>query len=467
MAHATHDAVTPKTRPFVSVLVVSAAAFLASLDLFIVIIAFPAVQSSFPDTGFATISWILNAYTVVYAAFLNPAGRLADRYGHRRLFLWGLAVFTLGSAACGLSGSFVALVAARVVQAFGAAMLTPSSLALLLASVTQERRPAAVSIWSAVGAAAAALGPPVGGLLVQFSWRWVFLVNVPIAVVAMAIGPWVLRKSNTTASGVPDLLGALCLVVGVGALVWAFIDVPVEGWHSVNVLVAVAVAVLTLLLVLMRSGRHPSPALDLVALRVGALWSSCLAMLFFTVAFGAMLLGNVLFLTEVWHQPPDIAGLWLAPGPIVVVVVSLAVAGPLVGRVGLGPVAAVGAALYGIGVALWLWRIGPTADYVGAFLPGQLLTGVGVGLVLPSLSAVVGIALPQHRWGAGSAMINTSRQVGIVLGTAAITVIYQPVVDLTAVRDGWMFLVGGACAAALTAGIAAFGWRNSAGQLPR
>ena len=129
------------------------------------------------------MSWILSGYTVVFAAFLNPAGRLGDRYGHRRIFLWGRAVFTLGSAACGLSGS----------------------LALLLAAVPASRRATAVQHLSAVGAMAAALGPPVGGLLVEFSWRWIFFVNVPLGLLALAVGPMVLVKTTTAGVGVPPM----------------------------------------------------------------------------------------------------------------------------------------------------------------------------------------------------------------------------------------------------------------------
>jgi len=282
--------------------VVSAAAFLASLDLFIVNIAFPDLRRAFGTADLGAMSWILNGYTLVFAAFLNPAGRLGDRYGHRRIFLCGLTVFTAGSAGCGLAGSFVMLVAFRVVQAFGAAMLMPSSLALLMATVPAARRAAAVSIWSAVGAMAAALGPPVGGLLVEFSWRWIFFVNVPLGLLALAAGPWVLAKSAATGAGVPDLFGALSLVLGVGTLVWALIELPTAGWSAAKVVVAAVIAGCAIALTVWRSLRHPSPALDVAAVRVLPMWSSCLALLLFAAAFGAMLLSSVMLLTTVWAK---------------------------------------------------------------------------------------------------------------------------------------------------------------------
>ena len=449
------------TRPAATLVVVSTAGFLASLDLFIVNIAFPEIRHSFGAADFGAMSWILNAYTLVFAAFMNPAGRLGDRYGHRRIFLTGLLVFTLGSTACGLSGSFVTLVAARAVQALGAAMLMPSSLALLLAAFPPARRAAAVSTWSAIAAMAAALGPPVGGFLVELSWRWIFFVNVPVALLALIAGLLVLSKANGTGRGIPDLFGALSLVVGVGALVWALIELPVAGWHAPTVLLAAIGAGCAIALAVWRSLHHPSPAVDLAAVRVLPMWSSCLALLVFSAAHGAMLLGGVMLLTTVWGMPPAVAGLCLAPGPIVVVVVSLTLAGRLIHKLGIAVVASIGAALYLIGIVIWLCTIGPIPDYFTDYLPAQLFTGAGVGLVMPSLSAVPGVALPSHRWGAGSAVTNTARQLGMVLGTTALTMIYQPGIDLGAVRRGWAFVAAAAGSAALIGGLLALRWKGA------
>ncbi|WP_020659203.1 MFS transporter [Amycolatopsis benzoatilytica] len=443
----------PRTggRPGTVLLVVSAAVFLASLDLFIVNIAFPDIRLAFPGTGLAGLSWILNGYTVAFAALLAPAGRLADRYGRRAVFLIGVAVFTAGSAACAIAPSVPLLVAFRVLQAVGAALVMPTSLALLLAAFPPARRAKAVSTWAAVGGVAAALGPPVGGVLVQFSWRWVFLVNLPVGLLALLSGPRVLRESRDTGSGMPDLPGAIALAAGVGALAWALVSAPDHGWGSREVLIGFAIAVLGLLAVVLRSRRHPTPVLDLPSLRIPTLWLSCLAMLLFTMAFGSMLFGNVLFLTGLWHESVVVAGLWLAPGPLMVVAVSLTVGGRLAGRFGPGVTVAIGSLLFVIGVATWVWRLGPAPDYVGGLLPGQLFTGSGVGLILPSLSGVVGLVLPPAKWGAGSSMINTARQIGTVLGTAVLVAIYGGTPALADYRHGWLFLIAAALGSALAA----------------
>lgn len=450
-------------RATATVIVVSAAAFLASLDLFIVNIAFPDIRGAFHTADLGAMSWILNGYTLVFAAFLTPAGRLGDRYGHRRVFQIGLAVFTLGSAACGVAESFDLLLASRVVQAFGAAMLMPSSLALLLAAVPASRRALAVSTWSAVAAMAAAMGPPVGGWLVEFSWRWIFFVNLPVAVLALVAGRYVLARTAGSGVGIPDLFGALALVLGVGALVWVLIELPVASVP--RILVALVGAGCALALTIWRSLRHPSPALDLAAVRVVPIWSSCLALLLFAAAFGAMLLGNVMLLTSVWGKPPAAAGWCLSPGPVVVVFVSLTFAHRLIGRYGVAVVAATGATLYAAGIVIWLCRVGPEPHYLTDFLPGQLFTGAGVGLVMPSLSAVSGLVLPAHRWGAGSALTNTARQLGTVFGTAILTMIYQPGIDLTAIRRGWAFIVAAAAASALIAVALAVRWKATGSGL--
>ena len=442
-------------RPGAVLLVTSAAAFLSSLDLFIVNIAFPDIRADFPGTDLGQMSWILNGYTVVFAAFLALAGRLADRFGHRRIFLTGLAVFTLASAACAAAPDVWLLVAARAIQAVGAALVVPTSLSLLLAAYPAERRSYAVGVWASIGAIAAALGPPLGGLLVEFSWHWVFLVNVPVGIVALVAGRRVLRDPEVTRTGMPDLPGALGIVVGVGALAFALVRTPDSGWAAPEVLLGFAVAVVGLTAVVLRSRRHPVPALDLAVLRVPVVALAALVMIAFTTGFAGMLVVNVLYMTGTWGWSAQAAGLGLAAGPLVVVVVSR-LAGQLAARIGIGPVALLGALAFAAGPAWWLTHLGLTPDYLTGMLPGQLLTGLGVGLLLPTLSSVVGSALPAHQWGSGSSLINTARQVGSVLGVALLVSVIgahttgRPS-EFGSVRAGWALLVAAALVAAVMA----------------
>ncbi|MFB8007267.1 MFS transporter [Nocardia sp. NPDC056000] len=177
-----------RDRSNLILLVLCSAAFMAMLDTFIVNVAFTAIGDGFPGSSLADLSWVLNAYTIVYAALLIPAGRLADRYGRKRGFLTGLAVFTVASVACALAPSLWSLIGFRALQAAGAALLTPTSLGLLLTALPVERRATAVKIWATSTSLAAAIGPIIGGALVQLSWQWVFLVNAPVGVIAMVAG---------------------------------------------------------------------------------------------------------------------------------------------------------------------------------------------------------------------------------------------------------------------------------------
>src|SRR4051794_1891802 len=247
------------------------------------------------------------------------------------------------------------------------------------------------------------------------------------------------------------------LVVGVGALAYALVRAPDLGWASGPVVAGLALAVLGLAGVVVRSRRHPVPALDLAVVRTPVVGLAALAMIAFSTGFAGMLVANVLFLIGTWGWSAPLSGLALAVGPLVVVVVAR-LSGRLTGRFGVGPVAAVGALLFGAGPAWWALQLGTTQHYATGMLPGQIATGLGVGLVLPSLSSVVGVALPAQRWGSGSSLITTARQVGSVLGVALLVSVIGTHTtgrpdELGLLRDGWVLLaVPGAVAAA--AGVA-------------
>src|SRR3989441_8891940 len=216
--------------------IVSVATFVASLDLFIVNIAFPSLQRDFAGTSDATLSWVLSGYAIVTAALLVPAGRLADLLGRKRLFLAGLATFVFASALCAAAPGAGWLIAARVLQAAGGAVLMPASLALLLAEFPPRERALAVAVWSATGAIAAAAGPPIGGLLVQASWRWVFLVNLPVGLVTVALAARVLSESrDLDARRLPDLPSAGLIAFASSALMLAIVQGQSWGWTSFRI----------------------------------------------------------------------------------------------------------------------------------------------------------------------------------------------------------------------------------------
>ncbi|HEX6711732.1 MAG TPA: DHA2 family efflux MFS transporter permease subunit [Thermoleophilaceae bacterium] len=439
-----------RTGPVLAV--VSAAVFMASLDLFVVNVAFPDIQRDFDGTSLANLSWVLNGYTIVFASLLVPLGRAADRLGRRRFFVGGLLLFVTSSAAAAAAPSIETLVAARVVQAVGAAALMPTSLALLLAEVPLAKRSAAIGIWAATGGIAAAAGPPLGGLLVEASWRWVFLINLPVGLAAAIAATRVLRESSDPEHARrPDALGALMLTATVGALALGLVKAPDWGWANARTLTALGGSVVALLAFVARSSRHPAPVVELPMLRVRSFSMAATAALLFSAGFGAMLLGGVLFLTQVWDYSVLEAGVAFAPGPFTAAVFALP-AGRLGPRVGPHVLTAIGCTVFGLGATWWALRIGTKPAFASELLPGMVLTGIGVGLTLPSVSAAAVSALPPARLATGSAVLQMARQLGIALGVAILIAIFghpSPQDALAHFHNGWWFMAGTGFAAAV------------------
>jgi EmrB/QacA subfamily drug resistance transporter len=432
--------------------IVSVGVFMAGLDLFIVNIAFPDIRREFDGTSLAGLSWILNAYAIVFAALLVPAGRISDRIGRKRGFVGGLAVFLAASAASAAAPSLEVLVAARIVQAAGAAFMVPTSLGLLLPEFPPSQRATAVGAWAAVGGVAAAAGPPIGGLLVEASWRWVFLVNLPVGLIALAAAVRTLQERRDPEPGPrPDVLGATMLASGIAVLVLGIVKGPDWGWASGGVLASFAAAAVLVPAFLLRCARHPAPVVELPMLRVRSFAVANLGALLFFAAFSAMLLAGVLYMTGVWHDSILRAGLSLAPGPLMAALFS-APAGALSDRFGQRAVGAPGPILFALGCVWWVWQIGAEPHYASEMLPGLLLTGAGVGLTIPTLSSAAAASLPPQRFATGIAVLTMSRQIGSALGVAILIAIVGTPAPGDAVRafdHAWTFMALTASAAFL------------------
>ena len=433
--------------------IVCAGVVLASLDLFVVNVALPQIARDLHETSLGDLSWVLNAYAIVYAALLVLFGRLAEGRRRDNSFLLGVAIFTAASAACGAAGSLTLLVVFRVVQAAGAALLTPSSLSLVLATSPAEKRQSSVRAWTALGGLAAALGPVVGGLLVAASWRWVFYVNVPIGIAALVVGWRRLPAVPGHPVRRPDVLAALLVTGGVAALTLGLVKGNDWGWGSPATVTALSVAVLSLAGFALHTARHPNPLIDGALFRVRAFTGSSVVSIVFSIAFGAMLLSIVLFAEDVWHWSALQTGLGVAPGPLMVPLFSFLVAGRLIARFGPGRVIAAGSTIYAAGVASWVLRAGATPDYAGQMLPGMLMTGIGVGLTLPTFMSTGASALPPQSFATGSAVINMLRQVGLAVGVAILVAVlgtpHSVSAEVTAFEHGWTVISATALLAAV------------------
>ncbi|MER8010923.1 DHA2 family efflux MFS transporter permease subunit [Streptomyces sp. NPDC094149] len=442
-------------RSGLTLFVLTLAAFMASLDVFIVNVAFDAIGADFRGAGITDLSWVLNAYAIIFAALLVPAGRLADRYGRKRGFLIGLVLFTGASAACAAAGSIWTLVGFRALQAVGAAILTPASLGLVVASAPPERRAAWVRIWAAVGALAAALGPAVGGMLVEASWQWVFLVNIPVGVAAVVAAIlWVPDSRDTSITRNPDLVGAILLALSVGALSLAIVEGPSWGWISGRTNAAWATTAVALLGFLLSSTRHPAPVIAPALIRVKAFaWSNVTALLF-TVPFAAALLTNILWMQKVWHYSAIKTGLAVAPGPLMVPLFAI-VSTRLSRRLPVGVIVSVGCLLCGLGSVAVAAQVGASPDYAGELLPGWLIGGAGVGLALPNILSAATADLPHSQGATGSAIVNMSRQIGTAIGVSLVVAVLGTPTTYdaahTAFQHAWWLLAAVAAAAALSA----------------
>src|SRR5215472_1939731 len=274
----------------------------AFIDATIVNIAFPDIARSFPGTSISALSWVLNAYNIVFAAFLMASAGIADLLGRRRVFVFGLELFTVGSLLCAIAPSADALIAFRVVQGLGAAFLVPSALALVLNAFPPAHRSHGVALLSAVGAAAAGLGPSLGGLLVAAAnWRLVFLVNVPIGVAAALLARRRLAESRSPGRRrIPDLPGTLLFAIAIGALVLGIVKGQEWGWGSARVIGALAMAFAFGAVVVRRCRRHRAPVLDLSLLEIRTVSVANAMTVIGAAGFYGYTLANVLFLTDVW-----------------------------------------------------------------------------------------------------------------------------------------------------------------------
>ena len=433
----------------------SLAVFAVFLDTTILFVAFPSISSTFAGTSSATLSWVLNAYTIVFAALLIPAGRLADRVGRRQTFLAAVVVFTVASMLCGLAPSAPWLVATRVLQAAGAAALIPSSLALVLQSFPRERIPVAVAIWGAVGAVAGAAGPTLGALVVDhLGWRWAFFINLPVGIVSFTLGHRVLPEGRERETGaLPDAASIGLLVAALALAAYGIVETESWGWVSLPFAATSIGAALLLGAFVWRCRRVPNPLLHLDLFRTRNFRWGNASMFVFAVSFNGMFLSNVLFLTQVWHYPILDAGLVISIGPVIVAVLA-PMLGTLAVRVGQRPLVVLGGLFLAAGGATLIMRATTTPDWAGQFLPSTVLVAVGVALVLPQLSSVAVQGLPGDQYGAGSAVVQAVRNLGATFGVALVVAFLAAVAPaniLDGFRSVWWLLVGSGIVVSLTA----------------
>jgi MFS family permease len=312
-----------------------------------------------------------------------------------------------------------------------------------------------VRSWAAVGGVAAALGPVVGGLLLEATWRAVFFVNVPIGIAAIAFGAWLLPSVPGHRVALPDPVGTALIIAGVGALSFGLVQGGTWGWESAGIVGALAAAAVAIALFVLHTARHRNPVIDPGLFRVRNFSVASVVLTVFSGAFGGMLLSVVLWEQNAWGWSALRTGLAVAPGPVMVPVFSMLVAGRLIRRFGFPLVAALGSAAFGGGLIWWAVSVTLRPDYAAGVVGGMLITGIGVGLTMPTLIAAATSSLPQQSAASGSAAVNTFRQVGTAIGVALLVAVigtpHTPASELAAYDRGWIVLGVIAFAGAVTA----------------
>lgn len=449
-------------------LVASVSGFLVYLDVTVVNIAFPDIEAAFPDASRSGLAWVLAAYNITFAALLVPGGRLADRFGHRRTFFIGALVFLAASLACALAPSAEALVAARVPQAVGGALVVPAAQAMILGAFAASERGTALSLWVAAAAVAAALGPPLGGILVDLAdWRWVFVANLPIGLVALFYAIRVLPANNPVPGRIPDPLGIAIVATAVGLLTLGIVQGPEWGWGSPAVLGSFAGAALLGPALVARARGQAVPAIDVALFKVRSFSLANLASTLMGVAFFGQLFAAVLFLTTVWGYGELEAGLALTPAPVLAAAAA-ATAGRRADRTGARGLLLAGTLIFAAGEAFLALSLDFKPAYLSAVLPGTALVGIGTGLAIPLLTTIAAESLPAERYAEGSAVNSATRQIGAALGVAAIVAIVGTPAPLDAVdafAGAWLFGAAAALAAfAVSLGLPRLGAGQATGS---
>lgn len=434
------------------------------LDVTIVYVALPAIAADL-NASFVSVQWVIDAYTVTMAATLLVSGVIADRFGRRRVFAGGVVLFALASALCGFASSGLHLDLARGIQGVGAAAVFAASLALLADAFRGAERGFALGIWGAITGVALAIGPLLGGLVVEgLDWRWIFFVNIPVGLLLLAITYWSVSESraeNPDRVDIPGavLFGAACMLAAVGLT-----RGNDAGWGDPWIVAALAGALVSLFGFVLVERASTSPMLPLELFRVPAFSATALVAFAQSVAIYPLLFFLAIYLQDGFGYSPIDAGLRLLPLTLLILLVA-PFAGRLTGRYPLRIPLVLGLVL--LGAALIAMRgLTPEDDWT-ALLPGMILGGIGIGAISPSLAAAMVAVLPVERSGLSSGINNTFRQLGIAMGVAGLGALFDSRVS----ADGGALsgIVNGVNAVALTAAVvallaAAIAWPLLGGQ---
>ena len=407
--------VTEENKKWWTLAAVSFGLFMIMLDNTVVNVALPSIQRDL-GVGLSELEWIVSGYALTFAAFMLIGGKLADAYGRRLIFVVGIAVFTAASLACGLATSGEMLIAARVAQGVGAALMNPATLSIIAATFPPRQRGTAIGIWAGVSALALAIGPLVGGLLTeQASWHWIFFVNIPVGVVGIAASFLLIDESRDPTHERLDLPGLVTSAVGLFALTYGLIEANTYGWGSARIVGAFLLAVVALVGFVVLERRQRAPMLDLTLFRNRTYVGANLVVLLVSLAMFGVFFFVSLYMQNVLGFSAVEAGAAFLPMTILIILVA-PWAGRLSDRWGSRGLMTAGMLLIA-GQLLYFSRL-DTETTFWTLLPGLLLGGFGMAMTMTPSAAAATRAVPVEKAGVGSAVLNAFRQVGGSTGIA-------------------------------------------------
>jgi EmrB/QacA subfamily drug resistance transporter len=389
--------------------------FMIMLDNTVVNVALPSIQRDL-GADLSSLEWIVTGYALTFAALMLIGGKLADAYGRRLIFVTGIVIFTLASLACGLAGSEDVLIAARIVQGAGAALMNPATLSIIAATFPPKERGTAIGIWAGVSALALAIGPLVGGLLTEHvGWEWIFFVNIPVGILGIVASFLLIEESRDETHERLDIPGLATSALGLFSLTYALIEANSYGWGSTRIVGAFAVAAVALIAFAVLERRQRAPMLDLSLFRSGTYTGANLVVLLVALAMFGVFFFVSLYMQNILGYSAVEAGAAFLPMTILIILLA-PIAGKASDRIGSRWLMTAGMTLLSIQL-LYFSQLGTDADF-WTLLPGMLIGGAGMSLTMTPSAAAATRAVPVEKAGVGSAVLNAFRQVGGSVGIA-------------------------------------------------
>jgi EmrB/QacA subfamily drug resistance transporter len=437
-------AVTETDRnPWPAVVVTTLVFFLVVIDVSAVNVAFPSIRDDF-GVAESTLGWVISGYNIAVASLLLVAGRYADSLGRKRLFIPGVAVFTVGSMLSAIAPTAGFLIAARVVQGIGGAIIAPTAIAVVLPAFPPNKRSTVIGITGATGALGAVVGPALGAFLTDtWSWRGIFWINVPISLLVLVLAPRLLQESkNPNATGKVDLVGVPIGTVGVGLVMFAIVRTESWGLADARVIATFVAGAAMMPLLVRRSRTHPEPLLELDLFRLRSFSSTNAALALYSMAFTSGFLANSLMLQELWGESLRTTGLALVPSPLLAAMIS-PLAGRFADRVGHRWILAAGSTACAVGYLSFLFTLDASPSTWTVYVPTSLIVGLGIGATIATWASAGLADVSPDQFGTANATVRTTQQVCYALGISVIVALLADVSvdpDIGQFRWAWTFI---------------------------